>query len=90
MAVLQGQVDPRGEFTLAWFEWGTDPELTGFASTPEQTVGFGTTSVAVSAAIAGLTPGVTYYYRAAAESSGGTARAGPLSFTTAAAVRAAP
>jgi hypothetical protein len=71
-AVLTGTVNPRGSATSAWFEWGTDQQLASPARTDAVDVGAGTEAVAASAALDGLTPGVTYYYRVVAQNDAGT------------------
>jgi len=71
-AVLNGDVNPRGLPTEAWFEWGTDPILNGFTTTPRQDVGTGAASVSAQQAISGLTPGTTYYFRVLAQNTIGT------------------
>jgi phosphodiesterase/alkaline phosphatase D-like protein len=82
-ASLFGRVTANGAATQAWFEYGTDPLLTGAASTAPQAVGNGNAPVAVAANIAGLTPGTTYYFRMVASSSVSTVPGAILSFTTA-------
>jgi len=81
-ATLNGSVNPNGLATNIWFEWGTSSTLASFNTTPMQAVGSGTTSVAVSANLSGLTAGTTYYFRLAGANSAGTARGAILSFTT--------
>ena len=76
-AVLNGNVNPNGYATNAWFEWGTSPTLATFSTTSSQPLGSGTTSLAVNATISGLTPYSTYYYRVAASNSGGTQKGRP-------------
>ena len=71
-AVLNGNVNPNGYATNAWFEWGTSPTLATFNTTSNQPMGSGTTTVVVNATVSGLTPYSTYYYRVAASNSGGT------------------
>ena len=73
-ATLNGTINPNESDTSAWFEWGTDPDLATFSSTPEQTVGTGTVPVAVTAVLTGLQPGTPYYYRAAAINAAGASR----------------
>lgn len=82
-ATLNGSVIANGLATTAWFEWGTDSSLATFSSTPSQSIGSGTTSQSVNAALSGLSTGTTYYYRVAASNSSGTTRGSILSFTTA-------
>src|SRR5262249_6623290 len=84
-AALNGNVNPNGLATNAWFEWGTSPTLATFTSTTTQAIGSGTTAQAVTTPLSGLNAGTTYYYRAAASSSAGTAKGSILSFTTTAA-----
>ena len=73
-ATLNGTVNPNGSDTRAWFEWGTDVNLSTFSSTPEQAVGAGTAPVTVTALLTGLQPGTPYYYRAAARNGAGTSQ----------------
>jgi hypothetical protein len=79
-ATLNGRVNPNGLATNIWFEWG--PSCTLANTTPAQAVGSGTTSVAVSATLSGLTPGTTYCYRLVGTNSAGTTRGSVLNFTT--------
>ncbi|HEX5727786.1 MAG TPA: VCBS repeat-containing protein [Longimicrobiaceae bacterium] len=69
---LQGTADPNGAATTAWFEWGTSSTLAGASSTPVQSIGAGTTPVAVSARVTSLTLGQVYYYRLVAQNAQGT------------------
>ena len=80
-AALNGNVTPNGLPTTAWFEWGTNPTLASYASTPVQSLGSGTTSQLVSAALSGLSTGTTYYYRVAANNATDTSRGTVVSFT---------
>jgi phosphodiesterase/alkaline phosphatase D-like protein len=73
-AVLNGTVNPNELATSAVFEWGMDSNLTTFTSTTLQSMAAGTTSVAITASLSGLTPGVTYYFRVAATNSTGTSK----------------
>jgi YVTN family beta-propeller protein len=81
-ATLNGSVSPNGLSTAAWFEWGTDSTLTNRQSTTQQTIGAGTTNQPIVANLSGLSPGLTYYFRAVGSSSAGTARGAILSFST--------
>jgi hypothetical protein len=83
-ATLNGNVTANGLSTNAWFEWGTDPSLSTSTSTSSQSVGSGTTSQSVSAAITGLSTGTTYYYRTVAYNISGTIRGSIINFTTSA------
>jgi len=80
-ATLNGNVAPNGLATQAWFEWGTNPALSSYASTPVQSLGSGTTSLLVGAALSGLSTGTTYYCRVAASNSSGTSKGTIVSFT---------
>ena len=85
-ATLNGSVTPNGLATQAWFEYGTSSNLSGATSTTHESIGAGSETVAVDAALTGLTTGTTYYYRVVASNSTGTASGSPiLSFTVGAA-----
>jgi hypothetical protein len=83
-ATLNGNVNPHGSATDAWFEWGTSSTLSTYNTTSAQAIGSGNTGVALSQSITGLSPNTLYYFRAAAANSGGTTRGSILSFHTAA------
>ena len=78
---LNGDVNPSGLATNAWFEYGT---TTSFGSILDNTSrGSGTDNVSMSAALSGLTPGTTIYYRVAASNSVGPSLKGDtFNFTT--------
>lgn len=87
---LNGQVNPEGRpVTACAFEYDTVPYEQGegaHGTTVEcspASLGSGETPVAVSAAVTGLTPQTTYYYRLVAENSAGlpSATAGQQFFT---------
>ncbi len=77
-ATLNGRVDGNGISTRAWFEYGTSRSL-GY-STSRTSYGSGSNSY--DKGISGLIPNTTYYFRAVAENSEGTARGSILSFYT--------
>lgn len=85
-ARLNGSINPNGEITNAWFEWGSDPLLANFASTAPQVVGSGNVAVAVDFMLKGLTPNTTYYFRIVGSSAVATSKGAILSFTTTPAV----
>lgn len=82
-ATVSGSVNPNGQATMAWFEWGTSSTLSNSMSTAAQSVGSGTSAQTVSANLSGLAAGTTYYFRVVAQNSAGTSRGGVQSFTTA-------
>jgi hypothetical protein len=82
-ATATGTVNPNGQATSWYVEYGTSTSYGRRTST--RNAGSGTSNVAVSAALTGLAPGATYHYRLVATSGGGTSRGGDGVFTTAAA-----
>jgi len=68
-ATLTGSVNPYGEDTTYYFEYGTTRAYG--AQTPSQDAGSGTTTVNVSASIGPLTPSTTYHYRLVAQNAAG-------------------
>ena len=69
-ATLNGSVNPNGQATDAWFEWGTTTSYGN--STFHQDMGTGTSTIAFSALVTGLDPDTTYHFRAVAHNSLGT------------------
>jgi phosphodiesterase/alkaline phosphatase D-like protein len=82
-ATLNGNVNPNGLSTDAWFEWGTSASLATFDTSSAQALGAGTDSQSVMATLSGLSSGTTYYYRVAASNATGPANGSIASFTTA-------
>jgi RTX calcium-binding nonapeptide repeat (4 copies) len=79
-AVVSGKVDPGGEATSWYVEYGT---TTAYGSrTDAQSAGNGTTPVDVSAQLRGLETGVTYHYRVVATNADGAGRGADLTLTT--------
>ena len=78
----RGSVNPNARATTAWFEYGTSSTLSGALQTPKQSIGSGTTSVAITQSITGLQPFTTYFARVVASSTGGTTNGNILSFRT--------
>jgi lysophospholipase L1-like esterase len=81
-ALLNGTVNPNGQATTAWFEWGTSPTLATYTPTPDQPLGSGSTAQTVNAPIASLSGGTTYYFRVAAVNGTGTSKGVIRNFTT--------
>ena len=69
---VRGTANPEGSAATAWIEWGTTTSYG--TSTPSQVIGGGSTAVAVSAAITGLTAVGTYHARLVVHNGFGTFR----------------
>jgi len=83
-AVVTGKVDPGGEATSWYVEYGTS---TSYGSrTGARSAGNGTAQVDVSEQLRGLTTGATYHYRVVASNAAGTSRGADQVLST----RAAP
>jgi len=82
-ADLNGSVNPNGLATNALFEWGTDPTLATFTTTPVQILGNGTASLPITESLTGLGFGTTYYFRVSATNAAGTQTSSIESFSTA-------
>ena len=80
-AVIRGEVDPNGEETDVWFEWGTSSTNLNRETSAED-AGDGTNDVDFDRTITGLSANTTYFYRAVAESNEGIDRGNILSFRT--------
>jgi hypothetical protein len=80
-AVLNGTVNPEGQPTDYAFQWGP---TTGYGhETTLTSAGSSTTTAAINAALAGLTPGTKYHFRAIAITSTGAVIVGDdRAFTT--------
>jgi hypothetical protein len=79
-ATLSGTVNPNGQATTYFFEYGTTTAY-GTQTSPAS-VGSGTTPVGVHQTIVGLTPNTTYHYRLVATSSAGTTNGTDQTVTT--------
>jgi hypothetical protein len=80
---VNASVNPEGSATNVWFVYGTNSALSsGTTTTPEQSIGGGTAAVSVTAALAGLRSGTTYYYEVVAISAAGASDGSILNFTT--------
>ena len=78
-ATVSGSVNPNGASTTAYFEYGTTK--TFGAQTVPQNAGTDVPKT-IGRSLTGLIPSTTYYYRAAATSTVGTAFGKTFSFTT--------
>jgi hypothetical protein len=79
-ATLRGTVNPTGQATTAYFEYGTSTSYG--TKSAVKSVGSGTGSTSVSIAVAGLAPGTTYHVRLVASNATGTTTGGDQTFTT--------
>jgi hypothetical protein len=79
-AVLQATVLPGGVPTSYFFEYGTGTEYG--SRTPVESAGASSGTVAVSAAVEGLSPDTTYHFRVVASSGYGVMDGGDASFST--------
>jgi hypothetical protein len=79
-ATLTDTVNPNGQATTYYFEYGTTTSY-GTQTSPAD-VGSGSTPVAVHTAIFGLTANTTYHYRLVAQSSAGTTDGADQTLTT--------
>jgi uncharacterized repeat protein (TIGR01451 family) len=78
-ATLNGTVNPNGSATQAWFEYG--PTTSYGNSTTAQSIGSGSTNVAVSQPVTGLAC-TTLHFRAVGMNASGTTYGNDLAFTT--------
>jgi hypothetical protein len=81
-ARLHATVDPEGgEVSECLFQYGTSEAYGSYASC-SALPGSGTSPVAVSSTVAGLTPGNTYHFRILATNAGGTSYGSDATFKT--------
>lgn len=80
-ATFNGTVNARGFSSAASFQWGTDGNSFPNSIPVTQGAVTGNTAVPVTAPVAGLIEGVTYYFRLVATNAGGTVVSGTQSFT---------
>jgi hypothetical protein len=79
-AKLNGSVNPNGQATSVYFEYGTS---TGYGTkTAVKSVGSGTGSTGVSASIVGLAASTTYHARLVATNGTGTSTGADVTFAT--------
>jgi hypothetical protein len=78
--LLSGTVNPKGEPTTYFFEYGQSSAYG--AQTPQTSAGKSKTGQQVSVTVAGLVASTTYHYRLVAKNKEGTTRGPDYSFTT--------
>jgi Fibronectin type III domain len=79
-ATANGTVNPNGQSTTWYVEYGTS---TAYGTkTSSKSAGAGASNTAVSASLTGLAPGTTYHYRVVATNGAGTARGADGIFAT--------
>ncbi len=82
-ATLNATVNPNGaEVTKCEFEYGTTTEYKSTPVSCSSPPGNGTSAVAVSASLTGLTANTTYHFRISATNSSGTSKGADETFTT--------
>ena len=81
-AVIAGSVNPNTADTHMVFAYGTSSTLSGASKTTSVDIGAGSTAVATSANLTGLTASTKYYYQAQSTNSVGNANGAIGSFTT--------
>lgn len=81
-ATLKASVNPNGYATTYQFEYGLTNSYGTKVPLSAESVGSGTTAVALSKAIGGLKEGTTYHFRILATSEGGTSYGEDKTFTT--------
>jgi hypothetical protein len=79
-ARLNGTVNPNGESTSWYFEFGTSTSYG--TKTASRNAGSGTKSVSVTMSISGLSASTTYHYRLVAQNRSGTTLGNDQAFTT--------
>jgi len=79
-ATLNGTVNPNGDSTTYYFEYGTTTSYG--TTTTSMSAGSGTTDVSVNADISSLSSNTSYHYRIVATNSAGTTYGSDKSFTT--------
>jgi hypothetical protein len=79
-ATLHGRVDPNGQATAAWFQYGTTKNYG--SRTASQSAGLAPGQVPIAQGISGLTSNKTYHFRMVAESKDGRKNGPDKTFKT--------
>lgn len=81
-AVLNATVNPGGAPATAWFEYGTDSNLSNYMETKHESIGSYNSSRSFSQVINDVMPNTVYYFRVVTNNGYNTYRAQILSFTS--------
>ena len=81
-ATLNGNINPDGAATAAWFEYGLDSNYTGGISGTTLVTASNTDAVAVNGPVSGLTPGTLYHFQLIGANGAVTNYGGDQTFTT--------
>jgi trimeric autotransporter adhesin len=87
-ATLNGTVNPNASATSYYFQYG--PTVAYGLVTTSQSAGAGSGAFAVSAAVTGLTPNITYYFQLVATNFNGTSFGGQQTFVATATATVTP
>src|SRR4051794_6721557 len=79
-ATLHGRVDPRGQATAVWFQYGTTKSYG--QRTPSSSAGLAPGQIQVAWGVGGLKSNTTYHFRMVAESKDGRKNGGDRRFKT--------
>jgi plastocyanin len=79
-ATLKGTVNPHGQETEYFFNYGTDTSYG--ATTSKQSAGEGTSAETRTAPVTGLLPGTTYHFQIVAKNATGESKGADKTFTT--------
>jgi len=81
-ATLNGTVNPEGDDTEYYFEYGKTTAYGSVKPIPSGSAGWGTTALSFSTVATGLEPGATYHYAIVASNEGGTSYGGDMIVAT--------
>jgi alpha-tubulin suppressor-like RCC1 family protein len=79
-ATLNGMVNPNGQTTTTWFQWGLTTNYGNFTTT--NTLAASSAPLLTSAGVSGLLPATTYHFAALASNSSWTTTGRDLTLTT--------
>jgi hypothetical protein len=79
---LNGNINPNGLSTTAYFEWGTNTSYGNTTPSPSISCGSGILTIAVSAALSNLAPNTPYHFQLVGQNASGAGYGGDETFTT--------